>query len=75
VNDLDGSGLPFAGTQFGDAYEWDLTIGGNSSQTVQSFPNITHAVPEPSDLLLVSAAATCAVGWRRWIGAKLSPKT
>jgi hypothetical protein len=67
VNDLDNSGLPYSGTQFGDIFEWTFTVPANSSQTIQSELNITHAVPEPNGFFLLGpmAAGFWAVVWRK----------
>ncbi len=57
-NDLNNTGLPYAGNLFDDAFEWTLTIPADSSQSVDSSLITAKAVPEPSPLSL--AGFLCA---------------
>jgi hypothetical protein len=66
VYNLDDSGLPFIGTRFTSAFQWDPTIPANSSQTIQFGLNSVPAVPEPSALFLVGLPIAAAMTRRVW---------
>lgn len=61
VNDLNNTGLPFAGNNFNDAFEWALTVPPNQGESVTSDLVIAHVVPEPSTMLFSAAAAIAAL--------------
>jgi hypothetical protein len=61
VNNLNNTGLPFANGDFSMAYQWNLTIPGNSSVTLTSVTAITP-VPEPAAVVAVAAVGLGLAG-------------
>lgn len=68
---LDGTGLPFAGSDWTGAYQWDLMLAAGESRTIQ-FEMGVSSVPEPGTVLALAAAGLGLVGLAR--RARLAPR-
>ncbi|MFO0937273.1 MAG: PEP-CTERM sorting domain-containing protein [Gemmataceae bacterium] len=64
ITNLNNTGLPFTNGDYTGAYQWDFTIGANSSLTINS--SLISAVPEPGSIVLISAGLAGAAGvWKK----------